>query len=127
MNEFIDELCEICDIDDLDMLGQPLIRPSRHHLIPRRFNGPTTFENIAILDDNTHRKFNRLEVNCPELAKELNYYMYIFRGNLPEPLQERVNTLLELVDELPNKSESMNKNKHKKKSNYQKKLKRHKR
>ncbi len=126
MNEFIDVLSEICDIDEYDMLGQPLKRPSRHHIIPQRSHGKTTFENIAILDDLTHRKFNRLEVNCPELAKELNYYMYIFRGNLPEPLQERVNTLLDLVDSLPNRSESMNK-KHKKKSNYQKSKKRHKR
>lgn len=127
MNEFIDELCEICDIDEFDMLGQLLKRPTKHHIVPQRQNGKTAFENIAILDEETHRKFNRLEVNCPELAKELNYYMYIFRGNLPEPLQERVNTLLDLVDSLPNKIESMNKNKHKKKSNYQKKLKRHKR
>lgn len=127
MNEFIDELCEICDIDDEDMLGQPLNRPTKHHIIPRREKGKTTFQNIAILDDQTHRKFNKLEVNSPELSKELNYYMYIFRGNLPEPLQERVNYLLDLVDSLPNKSESMNKKTHKKKSNYQKKLNRHKR
>ena len=126
MNEFIDDLCEMCDIDDVDMLGQPLKRPTKHHIIPQRSHGKTTFQNIAILDDNTHRKFNKLEVNSPELAKELNYYMYIFRGNLPEPLQERVNILLDLVDSLPNKSESMNK-KYKKKSNYKKELKRHKR
>lgn len=68
-----------------------------HHIKPKRDGGKATEENGALLSRYAHDDFNILENMYPELAKEINEYLLIYKGDYPIEVEERIIRLLELV------------------------------
>lgn len=70
-----------------------------HHIIPRRENGATTWENIALLNRKWHDFFNLIELRDPKTARELNELFYelnrTFAPPTPEHFEE-INGLLQM-------------------------------
>ena len=125
-------LINLCNIHEVGMLGGKLSEDNPytfHHIVPVRENGATTVENGAILTKRKHEQFNKLERLYPDFAKEVNYYLYIFRGDYPEPIEDRINYLMGLVEcEKSNKAANKsNQKRYRKKSNYAKHRKKHRR
>ena len=90
-----------------------------HHIKPVRDGGRTTLENGALLSRQKHAEFNVLEEMYPEYGEEINNYFLEYRGQYPQEIYERIQELMSLVDiKAPRKDK-----RHKKKSNYQKCLK----
>lgn len=91
-----------------------------HHIIPVREGGKTTIENGALISLQKHTEFNVLEQMYPELGEEINSYLYEYRGNYPQEVWDRIQEIWTHVnDHAPIKQ----KNNYRKKTNYQKHLK----
>lgn len=122
------DLIDIYHIKDVGMLGGKLSQDNPytfHHIIPVRDKGATTVENGAVLTRQKHEQFNQLERMYPEFGEEINNYLYIYRGNYPPEIKERIDYLMSLVEK-NNKNKSRKKQK-RKISNYKKHRKKHRR
>lgn len=68
-----------------------------HHIVPVRDGGKNTLDNGALLSDEMHDKFNKLEMMYPQLAEEINMYLKEYKGNYPNEVWDKIVVLLELV------------------------------
>ena len=68
-----------------------------HHIKPKRNNGLATKENGALLTQQRHEWFNKLEREYPTLASEINLYLAKYKGTYPEEIEWRINQIFALV------------------------------
>ena len=75
-------------------------RLTGHHIIPVRNNGKTVWENIALLSNDSHIFFNKIEREFPNAAKELNYLFYELNRTYKPPgedYEEEVQRVLKKI------------------------------
>jgi hypothetical protein len=92
----IHDFGNVCWLNGTISRNNPL---TYHHcVIPKRNGGKATEENGALLTHQRHEWFNELEREYPELAKEVNIYMSLYKGEYPEQVEWRINQIFALVN-----------------------------